>query len=391
MQPRASVNPLAQVVDWYQSAMSKAETVGAHKRASHTVHRPYPKNFDSRDAGMFDISAEFVMPHASVKRLHNVEFFGRGPLRTATDGNYLSESFVSIPEADKWRRRRGHWRAALERPVQRRSRLESPAICITDNWSCGYFHWTCDALSRLQFASEACDLSKLTLLLPHKFRRYKFIAESLKPFGLGNVRLLRRFERVTCDELVFPTHLSPSGNPDAKMMSGLRDRFTRYLRSKSVTEDVLGDAASKFGDRVYLSRRLAGRRRITNESDVLAVLRDHGFKEFTAEDHSWETQVAVAMNTRLMVSNHGGGLASLFMMRPGSRVLELRDSIGPTPNCFYNLADAADIDFYYQLCPRTDTKKTAHWGDIVVGTEKLDRLLNEMTTAVAREPVTRVA
>lgn len=307
------------------------------------------------------------------------------------DGEYLPESFVTIEEAEKWRRRRGHWRAAVERPVQRRSRLESPAIYITDNWSCGYFHWTCDALSRLQFASEACDLSKLTLLLPCKFRRYGFFLESLKPFGLGEVRFLRRFERVKCDNLVFPSHLSSTGNPDANIMAGLRDRFTKYLGGTLSLSDASGDAISHFGDRVYISRRLAGRRKVSNEGEVIAVLRNHGFTEFTAEEHSWETQIAMARNARYLVSNHGGGLASLFMMRPGTGVLELRDSIGPTPNCFFSLADAADVDFYYMLCTRSDLRKTAHWGDIVVDPGKLSECVRQMLAGESAQTMVRAA
>lgn len=323
---------------------------------------------------MFLPSISYEMPAASVVVLESVEVFGRGPLRHRN--NYLDTSFVSPQEAVKWRNRRGHWRASLERIVQRRSRIETPVLWITDNWSCGYYHWMLDALPRLQLASQSYDLSKVTLLLPCKFRRYDFFLESLKAFGLAETRILKRFERILCDQLILPSHIAPTGNHEASLVHELRERFLQHLESDSSNEST--QTTSEFGNRIYISRRLANRRRIHNEDETMSVLKQHGFVEFVAEQHDWETQIRVVAGADSLVSNHGGGLASIMMMKPGSSVLEMRDSIGPTPNCFFNLASASDLKFFYLLCEREGKKKDSHWSDIIVDPANLDRTLTQM-------------
>ncbi|TWU34415.1 glycosyltransferase family 61 protein [Novipirellula artificiosorum] len=342
-----------------------------------TSIRTHPKNLIAEDLHVFKSCLAYDMPAATVRVLHSVEAHGRGPLRQNSE--YLVESFVCEDHAFTWRRRRGHWRAALERRLQRRSHLSDPVIWITDNWSCGYYHWICDALPRLQLASRAYDLSRLTLLLPYKYRRHAYMVESLKPFGLGGVRFLKRFERIECDEMVFPSHLAVTGNHEESIIWELRDRILQFMQSNAVDHSSAATPVAIGGDRVYLSRRLAGKRRIQNESEVLSVLRNHGFVEFVAEQYDWETQVRVASNADVLVASHGGGLANIMVMKPGSQVLEMRDAIGPIPNCFFNLASAAGLNYYYMLCQRADMKKDAHWADIVVDLKKLDQTIDQMT------------
>jgi len=348
--------------------------------APRQIVNPPPVNYSETDQGLFVGQFERTLPAASVQVLDSVEVVGRGPLRR--HGEYLSESFISEQEAEKWRKKRGHWRAAIERLVSPTSQLTSPALWITDNWSCGYYHWMMEAIARLEFASRSYDLSDLTLLLPYKYRRHRYMAESLQPFGLRAVRFLKRFERICCSELVLPSHLALSGTHDRAIVEDMRTRFLHYLAQPSqATSTQVPASDTNTGSRIYISRRLAALRKIRNEKEISSVLQNHGFEEFLAEEHSWATQMQVVAGASHLVANHGGGLANIFMMKPGSPVLEIRSDTGYMPGCFYQLAAAAQLPYYYLLAPLVSHKDTAHRTDVDVDPAALDRVLHEMTSA----------
>lgn len=303
--------------------------------------------------------------------ISDVEAFGRGPLRY--DGDYLIESFAYPRQKQEWLKERGHWRAKLERLAQSVTECPSPVIWITDNWSCGYFHWVGDALMRLELASRTHDLSELTLLLPYKYRRHAYMTESLQPFGLKEIRFLNRFERAVCRHLVLPPHVKSTGCFDPAIVAALRSRFREFLNQTNQPA-----ASANLGDRVYISRSVANKRRIKNEADLLPVLKKHGFEYFTAETHDWRSQTRVAAEAKFIVSNHGAGLTNILNMDVGSNVLEILDDTLRTPGCYKNLSVAADLTYASMPARRANQRDCVHKGDVIVAPDRLDAAITAM-------------
>src|SRR5690606_16125107 len=98
-------------------------------------------------------------------------------------------------------------------------------------------------------------------------RKHAYMQQSLQPFGLGEVRFLKRFERVLCENLLLPSHLAVTGNYNQLVVQRLYQRYNAYLaETTNVAEQM---RVSEFGERVYISRRMATRRRIANEEAIL--------------------------------------------------------------------------------------------------------------------------
>ncbi len=337
--------------------------------------RPWPKNLRPCDESTYAPCTNGITPDSRVRIIDEVQAVGRGPLRH--QGKYLPECFVGRSHLDRWFQERGHWRLGLERLCQSKTRLEDTTIWITDNWSLRYFHWMCDALPRLQMASAIYPLDQLTLLLPSKSKRFRFIQDSLAPFGLGKVRVLGRWDQVTAKKMVLPAHVASTGRLNNDMMCQMRDRFHAYLQRDEGSDT--SRLAKDLGPRIYISRKLATRRRIKNEAALLPVLKRHGFAVVEAESLDWETQMHIAFQANCIVSNHGAGLTNLMMMKPGSQVLEIRDEFGRTPNCYFSLAGALGIDYYYLHSYRANQSESVHKGDTVVDPDKLDDTLSVMS------------
>ncbi|MGB7347448.1 MAG: glycosyltransferase family 61 protein [Pirellulaceae bacterium] len=342
-----------------------------------------PVNVSSRDRHIFPPSLKGELPEQKVRRLTDVTAFGRGPLRQ--DSNYMVESFVIPRHYDEWKKKWGHVRQSLERQVGPRRTINSPVVWITDNWSCGYYHWLCDALPRLELALQHYPANELTLVLPYKFRRHGYFMESLKSFGLKETRILGRFEKLLCRDMIFPCHLASSGRHDPDMIHLLRERFQKHFGDLAGRPG--GRLATKAPRRVYISRSVATRRRIANEQDIMPVLKRHGFQKLLAERMSWEEQIATMLTADCLLSNHGSGLANMLAMRAGTSVLEIRERCDTTQGCFWGLASAAKLKYYYMLADKDDANKSAHWSDVRVDPSELRRSIELMLESQARVAV----
>jgi len=141
--------------------------------------------------------------------------------------------------------------------------------------------------------------------------------------------------------------------------------------------------AEEAPDPIFISRSEAPRRRISNEEQLLPVLRRHGFSPLVAEKLSFEEQVRRVGSTTILAGGHGAGLTHMLWMKPGSSVLELRRKGDRWNNCYFALASALDLRYFYLLCDAANPKDDFHVGDLTVDPAGLDKVLSLMSTNAA--------
>ena len=272
----------------------------------------------------------------------------------------LPESFAFPSNVKLWRRR-SLLKFFATNYLQRRTRsIERDVLWITDDWSNGYFHWLTDALSRLYLMRDRFD--DFLLLLPADYATREFVTSSLSCFGVEAFEFIRPEEVVLCRKLFMPGHTAPSGHYNHEIICGVR----------SLLLQALGDRADKeTSERVYLSRGRARKRRIENEDEVVEVLRQSGFQIIYAEDLTFEQQVKLCSRTRYLVSNHGAGLTNMLFMPDGGNVLELRHQTDATNNCYFTLASALNLNYYYQTCRPANNNQDPHSANLIVDLNSL--------------------
>lgn len=327
--------------------------------------RKLPANFRDEDAPLFAHELERVIPPTRLVELDCVSVNSDGVLFKGA--RILPESFSSPVVLKQFLRRRRSvikFFAANRLPGRRR-KLAGRFVWITDDWSYGYFHWIADALPRLLAIKELPG--DLTLLLPGRYERLEFVQSSLKLFGVRRVEYVRAGEVCVCQRLVMPTHAAPSGNYNEALM--------RELRELALSSFGL---ASEASGRVYVSRGRAPKRKVRNEEEVVALVGEFGFRVVHFEDYTFAEQVALAAGARFLVSNHGAGLTNMLFMPPGGSVLELRRRGERERNWFFNLAEAAGLEYRYQLCDPSDPGEDPHTADIEVDARTLRENLSAM-------------
>jgi hypothetical protein len=232
--------------------------------------------------------------------------------------------------------------------------VKPPAIFITDRFSGNYFHWITEALPRL--LAGGTDVKSSPVILPASYRQFSLIEESLKIAGFS-VKYLKEKKFYLLRNVLFITHFETAGN--------YNDYFIQKTR-ETLTKDLGCIPSSRF---VYISRTKADRRKIANEADLLPVLSKFRFEIVYCEDLSLQKQRILFSQTKILVSNHGAGLTNMVFLPKGSSVLELRYKDDKHNNCYFSLASALDIDYYYQQCLPVNPELDSYEADLIADKE----------------------
>ena len=195
---------------------------------------------------------------------------------------------------------------------------------------------------------------------------FPYVRESLLPFPLGGMTVVNAGERVLCRDLLVVPGVAPTGNYRPRFMTALRERMRSFF-------------ASPPGDRrIFISRAQAPRRRIANEAELGPVLRKHRFEQVVLEDLSFAEQVKLVGSAAVLAGSHGAGLTNMCWMAAGSRILELRRRGDAHNNCYFSLASALDLPYWYMQCEPVQPASDSHVGDLLVDPEELHRVLTDM-------------
>jgi hypothetical protein len=226
-----------------------------------------------------------------------------------------------------------------------------------------------DALPRLFTIRE--KIARATLLLPGAYQGVDYIISSLKPFFVQELKFIDGIIR--CRSLQIPTHTAPTGNYNENIIRGLRSLFTDFYQSAYRYSDWAGD-------KIYISRGKAQKRKIVNEEDLVAILKEYGFKTVYFEDYHFEEQVRIALDAQYLIANHGAGLTNMLFMQSGSSVFELRQKGDSHNNCYFALASSLNLRYFYQTCHSENPDEDAHTANLIVDCQALRKNIEQMLT-----------
>ncbi len=240
--------------------------------------------------------------------------------------------------------------------------LKGKYIIVTDDWSWSYFHWTADALQRAFLLKDY--FKEYKLLIPDQFQQYSYIMQSLQLMG-AEVQFMPANTNLKIDELVFASPLGGSGL--------FRYNFLKSLAGFIRSHPMVAMIKSTTPERIYISRGKAGYRRILNEEPLIELLKAEGFTILYAELYDYLSQVKYFSNCKFLISLHGGGLTNELYVPPSASVLEIRHPKDHLNNCYYLLATALHLPYYYFLAD-TENDDT-HSADVGINMEDFSRTL----------------
>ncbi len=178
-----------------------------------------------------------------------------------------------------------------------------------------YSHWLLDSLPRLHLVREAGLWESIDYFLVYD-RHNGFVRETLALLGVGPERLLdvHTHRHLRAERLVVPSAVRGRG----RHFPGWAFEFMRTAYGPARQA-----VARPFSPLVYINRRDAAVRRVTNEAAVQALLQPYGFETYQLSALSFAEKAALFAQARVIVSPVGAGLANIGFCTPGAALIEL--------------------------------------------------------------------
>lgn len=178
-----------------------------------------------------------------------------------------------------------------------------------------YSHWLLDSLPRLHLVREAGLWDSIDYFLVYD-RHNGFVRETMALLGVGPERLLdvQTHRHLRAEQLVVPSAVRGRGRHfPTWAFEFLRTAYGPARQAVTRT----------FSPLVYINRRDAAVRRVTNEAEVQALLQPYGFETYQLSALSLAEKAALFAQARVIVSPVGAGLANIGFCTPGAVLIEL--------------------------------------------------------------------
>lgn len=254
--------------------------------------------------------------------------------------------------------------------------ISKPVVFVADTWSYGYFHWMIEAIPRLTSAIN--EIKGFTVILPAAYKHLPFVAQSLKLLEL-DVFYMHKDYTYRIKQLMFSSHFCGTGNYSDAAIQKTRQIFRGTILNKTEAKK-----------RIYISRKKAEKRIIQNEDELLVILNHYGFEIVYCENLNLPQQVALFSEAVILLANHGAGLSNMLFMPAGSAVIELRNENDNHNNCYFSLASALKLNYYYQLCKPINAAEDFHSADIFINAAEINELLKSVFDLKAANPPKKV-
>lgn len=330
-----------------------------------TYHIDYklPLNFEPEWAHLFKPDYKYKTVDLQVKKLKNVFVNHYGLVikhGLLVPGCAPNIGFAPSYDESAYYK---HWRKATEQLLVCKYGKSLPSIRLDDNkkylvihspWF-SYYFWITECLPRLLMVKE--QHSELILIYPEAWKNISFVNESLALFPQ-----LQTIE-IPADTHLFVKYLvMPEVKPWTPMfipeqVFEVRELLFKALQEKNIT--------SPFGERIYISRKKAARKKFTDENLADKVLTQYGFDSVCMEDYSFFEQIAIMRKAKCLITITGAGTINAFFMNEDAHLIDLphKDYITKSQYKFhfYKLCNILGIRYSALFLEREDNPDVWHY------------------------------
>jgi tetratricopeptide (TPR) repeat protein len=204
-----------------------------------------------------------------------------------------------------------------------------------------YFHWMFEVLPRIELLRrsgiELASIDKFLINSPHLLPFHK---ETLDALGIPETKRLETYNypHIKATQLVVPSFPGSIAWMPKWSCHFLINEFL----NKQATEK------SERIERIYISRENVSNRRLINESEVMTLLNNFGFKSVNLESMSVTAQASLLAGAKVVIAPHGGGLTNAVFCSPGTKIIEIFSPNYVYP-CYWLISNLLGLQYYYLL------------------------------------------
>ena len=207
-----------------------------------------------------------------------------------------------------------------------------------------YYHWLSETMYRLWLVRD--QLANYSILLPGSLKEIGFVQDSLALLPIGDICYVPKNTNIQAKKIDLVELKPYCDHYDPEQHKALGTMMTDAVAKKGYEINL--------GEKVFISRKKAERRKIVNETEIESLLKEYGFKTVCFEDYSFYEQIAIMKNVKYLIGTHGAGLTNMMFMQTEAKILELHREVEKDQDLhsvvYWKLCDALKHDYYYQFC-----------------------------------------
>lgn len=342
-----------------------------------TIYRRLPKNLKPEDNHLFSNEYTCMLEDCYSHRYHNAIINSRG-LAVYYEKEFFRGMPHIIPQCIT--QKKVSMKIIMKIILQYMGSMHTneieTGILFTDINAHGYFHWLTEALPRL-LSCEQLYRNDCIIIIPDKFYT-SFAKESMQLLGIDEKQIYilpanTILKVKSLWSMDHPARPVGAGNYRPSLIQHLQLNIEKHL---SLEKGELESIAKKYSKKIYISRNDTKYRHMINEEEIISIMQKNGFSIICASEMSLREQIILFSQAEILISIHGAGLSNMIWMPKQSKIAEIRLQNDEHNNCYFSLASALDIAYYYSIATSED--EDIHKADILWDKADALRLLEEI-------------
>jgi hypothetical protein len=336
-----------------------------------------PKYTSAPFSILFKERERFVYKISKVKILNNVFLSNSGVvIKNGVIPLNSAENLIGFEDHTFYLK---HLRKAVEQLVVCKYGKSLNSIVLNDEnlyfsihtpWF-GYFSWVTTYLPRLlQFVETQKDA---ILIYPEEWDQLMFVKQTFLFFSqIKTIKIPSDHHLFIKNYLLIPCRKWTSHFHKSSIL-GVRDFFEKQnIESKKY--------AHRF---IYISRKLANRRKVVNEIELQQLLDQYDIYTVVMEEYSYLDQIFLMQQANLVIGIHGAGLTNINYMKPNGHLIEYSPILKNFKNFrypFWRMASMLDLSYYCIFCKKVNLTFDEYDSNIEVPISELSNLLRMIFT-----------
>lgn len=240
-----------------------------------------------------------------------------------------------------------------------------------------YFHWLFDVLPRIAIFEKAkVKIKNLKLLLPSLKLNYQI--QTLKALEIKEKNCLdvSKYKHSYIKSLIVTDHPYVANNNPTKSILNIPLWIILWLRKKFLKKKL---KKFKFYKKIYIDRsdsKFSDKRKIINENEIKNYLIKNNFTSIVLSEYSFEQQVQIFNNAKIIIGLHGAGFANIIFSNPGTNIIELQSV--QSGNVLKNLSKKCNLRYYKITSNHKSNEYENLHGKILINIKSIKKKLNQI-------------
>lgn len=348
------------------------------KRSLKHIKNRLPHNIGTKYYALYKAKSEYTCPYLEVKSYSNVFVSHEGlclrkfrllpystfNINSSYDAKHGWEFFRLATEQ--------YLVSTLGKSLRKITLDKTKTYALIHTKWFNYSFWMTSSLVRLRMLYET--KSEFTLIYPEEWDNIPYVQDTLKAFPNLKIEKIPAGVHIQVPHLLLPEVRPYTACLNEQDIKGVSSQM----------QDFYYDEIQKINDtpqKLFVNRKKASCRKMTNESEVADLLRQRGFVEIDFDDLTFVEQMAYMRNAKQVVMLHGAGMTNIMFAKPKTKVLELMHEYTEPRTyrfIYWFLTVQMQCDYYVQFCKTIDNHVDEWRKDVVVDTKQLVENLNLM-------------